>query len=284
MKSYATVAYARLKTDFDHEQFTYEFDRHILTRSQPQYNEARERDITADINQAWNMVHNDLYLRCDGSTHTSWQTKQSDSVQINGQPTWRQFALTEIDPADIRDPVLASANQRGAVAARNGGRHLNWRWKAVIEKKNLRIVDFIQNHLGLEKILFVAGVSLEPGRFATIHRDSMTLTAAANESVLQNRLFREGLVVININITNGGVPLYWSLDGPEVTKPKFVDDAVYMTSDYFLHGVPVVQSRRRQLRVTGVPGKNFDTLVDYNNCVLIPYDYVYDCSAETLSI
>ncbi len=281
---YANIAYARLNIDYDHDQFAYEFDRFVLTRSQPQYNEARERDITAALNAKWGMVDNELYVRCDAAEHNSWETKTASSVQRNGQPTWQQFALTEINPSAITDELLATANQRGTVAARNYARHLPWRVKPVLANKNLEILNFVYQKLCLERVVFVAGVSLEPGRFATIHRDSMRLKQQSSNPTLNNGLYQEGFVVINLNITNGGVPLYWSMDGADVDTPRFIDDAAYMSSDYFLHGVPVVHSRRRQIRVTGIPGPGFEQLIDRNTAVVIPENYEYDARLETLSL
>ena len=36
-------------------------------------------------------------------------------------------------------------------------------------------------------------------------------------------------------------------------KCHTADHQVYLTNDYFLHGVPEVTSRRRQIRVSGIP-------------------------------
>lgn len=284
MNDFSRVAYAPLKISFDRDRFIYEFDRYILTRSQPQYNEARERDITAAINQKWKMVDPDLYCLCDGSLFSTWNQRSNQKFELNGMPSWRQFALTELAPHAEIDPDLDNANYRGSVAVRNAGRHRTWRLKHEIQKQNLSLCDFIYNSLELESIKFVAGVSLEAGRFATIHRDSMQLKPGKNYSVLENRLYQEGFVVININISNGGVPLYWSLDGADLDRPRTADDDIYMTSDYFLHGVPVVQDRRRQVRITGRPNEHFHKLVDWNQAVILPDQYQFDNCANSLSL
>ena len=40
-----------------------------------------------------------------------------------------------------------------------------------------------------------------------------------------------------------------------------LDDTAYLSNDYFFHGVPVVTSRRRQLRITARPKPEFMDLI-----------------------
>ena len=57
-----------------------------------------------------------------------------------------------------------------------------------------------------------------------------------------------------------------------------------MTSDYFLHGVPVTTSRRRQIRVTGIPTDALANLIDSENIVTIADDYMYQNDVVSLEI
>jgi len=102
----------------------------------------------------------------------------------------------------------------------------------------------------------------------------MRLYTHGSNPILNNGLAHKGYVVVTLNITNGGVPLYWSLDN-DVETARFADDSIYLSSDYFLHGVPVVTSRRRQVRIMGVPGAGFDQLIDRGRAVVLPDDYEY---------
>jgi hypothetical protein len=60
-----------------------------------------------------------------------------------------------------------------------------------------------------------------------------------------------------------------------LNQPLLADDKIYISSDYFLHGVPVVTSRRRQVRVMGVPGPGFEQLIDRSRAVTLPDNYQY---------
>jgi hypothetical protein len=48
-----------------------------------------------------------------------------------------------------------------------------------------------------------------------------------------------------------------------------------MTSDYFLHGVPVCASRRRQIRITGIPTDDLEGLIAEGTKIPIPSDMEY---------
>jgi len=88
-------------------------------------------------------------------------------------------------------------------------------------------------------------------------------------------------VIIALNISDGGVPLWWTLDGDDNKKVFTTNDAVYLHSDYFLHGVPICSSRRRQIRITGVPTARLTELIDHSTTVVLPDDYKFD-SEENL--
>jgi hypothetical protein len=55
----------------------------------------------------------------------------------------------------------------------------------------------------------------------------------------------------------------------------YANEPAYIISDYFLHGVPLTTSRRRQIRITGIPNDDFAKLLDMDTAVTIPADYKY---------
>lgn len=277
---YSNIAYAKLNLDYDKELFTYEYDRYILPRSQYIYNTARGRDLTLDLNRKWNMVDPNIYDNMDGIQFSSWEEKQNASLDVRGNKTWQQYTITQLVPSSDDDAALQDAGSRGLLAARNFARHREWQIKPEFAKLNTHIADFVFNRMCFERVMWINCVSLAPGRCAIIHRDNMRLYSHGENPTLNNGLARDGFVVVCLNISDGGVPLYWSLDGADSDQPRFINDACYMNSDYFWHGVPVVSGRRRQIRITGIPGAGFDQLIDYSSAVVIPEDYVFDSGQE----
>lgn len=272
---YANIAYAPMTLEYDRDRFIYEYDRYILPRSRPIYNSARGRDATVELNRQWGMIPTDVYAQQDGTLYPSWAERSTDKnlFQGLGSLSWLQAIMTNMVVNDDDDPALKEAGSQGRLAARNFAPDREWCLKPEFAKLNLQLVDFIYNKLCLSRIIWINCVSLEAGRCATIHRDSMRLYPHGSNPMLNNGLAHKGYVVVTLNITNGGVPLYWSLD--DVKTPQFADDSIYLSSDYFLHGVPVVTSRRRQVRVMGVPGAEFDQLIDHSRAVVLPDNYEY---------
>jgi hypothetical protein len=260
--------------EYDRDRFVYEYDRYILPRSRPIYNSIRGRDATIELNRQWGMIDPEVYAKQDGTTHPSWADRSNDgsSLQKLGNPSWLQAVMTEMIVNNLDDVTLQEAGRHGRLAARNFAPDRDWQLKSEFAKLNLQLVDFIYAKLCLSRIIWINCVSLEAGRCATIHRDSMRLYPHGSNPMLNNGLAHKGYVVVTLNITNGGVPLYWSLDD---LSPRVADDSMYLSSDYFLHGVPVVTSRRRQVRVMGVPGAGFDQLIDQSQAIVLPDDYEY---------
>jgi len=273
---YANIAYAPMTLEYDRNRFVYEYDRYILPRSQPIYNSARGRDATVELNRQWGMIPTDVYAQQDGTLYPNWAERSTDKnlFQGLGSPSWLQAIMTKMVVTDSDEPALKEAGSQGRLAARNFAPEREWQLKSEFAKLNLQLVDFIYNKLCLSRIVWINCVSLEAGRCATIHRDSMRLYPHGSNPMLNNGLAHKGYVVVTLNITNGGVPLYWSLDD-DVETPQFADDSIYLSSDYFLHGVPVVASRRRQVRIMGVPGAGFDKLIDRDRAVVLPDNYEY---------
>ena len=276
---YANIAYAAMTADYDTERFVYEYDRFVMPRSRPILNGVRDRDATVDINRAWGMIDPAVYAQQNAIENTSWQSAQTSTgyqskSQDRGNISWLQAIMTQMIIEDSDDSMLKEVGTRGGLPARNFAPHRQWQLKPEWAKLNLKLVDFIYNRLCLSRVVWISCVSLEPGRCAIIHRDSMRLYEHGHNPLRNNGLAQAGYVVIVLNITNGGVPMYWSLDH-DVNTPLLADDPIYVSSDYFLHGVPVVSSRRRQVRIMGVPGLGFDSLLDRNRAVILPDDYQY---------
>jgi hypothetical protein len=146
--------------------------------------------------------------------------------------------------------------------------------------ENMQMWKWIQDHLPFKKINSIHCVSLEPGGFSIIHRDMKGLYNAWS-SAGESKLFSEGFVVIALNISSGGAPLYWSLDGKDALTPYKADDDIYISNDYFMHGVPIVTSRRRQVRVAGIPTPELWNLINKNSVIDIGPDYKFDPSYAT---
>lgn len=239
------LVYASMDLDFDHELFAREYDQHILPTSVPIANGFKSWETTRYINQAWKMVDAETYDLCD--------VRKSDSLEImkRGISSWMANSMIELE---TENKMYLETSRLGSVALRNnllgeGKYHFREQFEG------LAITKWIQQ-LPITDIIGIRCVSLAPGTFASIHRDSNNFSQKQNEGSLNsNKLWRSGFVSITINITDGGVPIYYCMDS-DLNKPYTANDAVYMFNDYFLHGVPVTTSRRRQIRVTGRPTGN----------------------------
>jgi len=266
MNPYTNIAYARLNLDFNHEFFALEYDKMIQRNSKAINNGKQSWERTRKLNQSWGMVDPDTYDKC--SVELSY--RNTDPREI---PAWQMEQLLYTEPTEEDSEMLKREVAFGGTYARNLA--LDREWKIKPQYKKLRIVEFI-NTLPFKKIVSIHCVSLEPGRFASIHRDSRWFENSDIPNVAgKNGIIRQGFVVLTLNISDGGVPLYWAFDDKYVHTPYKANDPVYICSDYFLHGVPVCTSRRRQIRVTGIPGEGFDKLIDQDSKILVPDDMQY---------
>lgn len=269
---FSTIAYAKLNLDFDHELFAKEFDEQITPHGFPISSSINAVKLFTGLNKRWGMVPPELY-----DTGDVWdQPGDASTLRYikRERPAWILTQLMQMDITNITDPYLLRCSRNGATDFRN--ETLNPEYSFAIKDKfaDLKIYNWIQNNLPFKKINGIHCVSIEPGGFAAIHRDNKGLYDN-HSSAGSSKVFKNGYVVICINISDGGVPLYWSLDGMGVKDPFKVNDPVYITNDYFLHGVPVVESRRRQVRVTGIPKPELLDLIDHNNKVDIGPDYQF---------
>jgi len=281
MHPFANLAYAKLNLDFDHELFANEYDQCILPFSRAISTRKQTLDGTRELNRSWGMIDPVLYEQLNveieiGKTGT--YTKSTGGI-----PNFDMTQLLELVTVDSdSDYVKLNAGQGGS-CMRNHHLHRNYRLKP--QFKNLKIVEFILKQLPFKRIVNIHCVSLEPGSFSNIHRDARFSPEAGLPSMqnagVNNGLYQQGHVIVALNISDGGVPLWWALDGVDNKKVFTVNDSVYLHSDYFLHGVPVCAARRRQIRITGVPTARLNDLIDHSTKVVLPDDYKFD-SEENL--
>ena len=276
MHPFENFAYAKLNIEFDSKLFAEEYDKYILPSSMdiapgfnPWYN-------TRELNRRWGMVDPDLYNQCDIQHQIG--TTGEYRIESRGIPQWKMNQLLNLRLVDSDSDYAKKHAYWGCSFMRN--HHLDRLWVLKSEFKHLKIVEFILKKLPFSRIVGIHCVSLEPGSFASIHRDvryNPGFGPPFDQNIgPQNGVFKHGHVLINLNISDGGVPLWWSLDGKDHEKVLTANDQVYLTSDYFLHGVPVCSSRRRQIRITGVPTAQLASLIDHSSKIELPADYEYD--------
>lgn len=263
---FSRIAYSPLDYSFDQELFVHEYDNFIYPRSGVMVNGYATWEKTKQLNQSWNMVDPATYDQCDIRLPTG-------EVLYRGVKQWRMAQLMQLVVNDSDSDYIKENAGIGGTYMRNV--NLNRDWELKPEFGDLKCVQWIQETLPFEKIVSMHCVSLDPGEFASIHRDSRWLQHETNLA-LNNGISKLGFVVITLNISDGGVPLYWALDGNAVTSPIKTNDSVYLISDYFLHGVPVCTSRRRQLRITGIPTVELAQHINQQRMIELPVDYVFD--------
>lgn len=245
------VAYGKLNLEFDREVFIKEYDEFILPNSLPITNGLRSWDLTRPINNAWGMVDPETYDKCNVTEYLGGE------IINRGIEQWLATSLTELITDDER---LRRGSGIGSVAIRNNMLGSgNYVFKDIY--KDLAITKWIQQ-LPISKFIGVRCVSLKPDTFASIHRDENNVNHQERGSSLgSNKLWRAGFVSITLNISDGGQPIYFSIDSDKMNPIK-VNDQVYLFNDYCLHGVPLVTSRRRQIRITGTPTEELLSLID----------------------
>jgi hypothetical protein len=276
MHPFSNLAYAKLDIDFDHELFAEEYDRYILPSADPIATRQQTLDGTRNLNQSWGMVdpvaYDNLNVEIEIGTSGLYTT------EVRGISGFAMNQLLEMVTVDSDSDYVKSQAGHGGSCMRN--HHLNRLYKVKPEFKHLKIVEFILKKLPFKRIVSIHCVNLEPGSFSNIHRDARYSPDAglpfASNAGVNNGLFQQGHVIIALNISNGGVPLWWALDGIDNKKVSTVNDSVYLHSDYFLHGVPICTSRRRQIRITGIPSSKLNDLIDHSTKVVLPDNYTFD--------
>lgn len=269
---YSTTAYAKVNLKFNKKLFIKEYDKYILPAAIPLSNSAGIVHMTARLNEMWGMVPPEIYNTGDvwvqpGSASTLRYIKRD-------RPCWMMTQLMELDTSNVEDPLMKRWATVGGQSLRNETLGPEYKWNIKEEFKHLKIWKWIQT-LPFKKINSLHCVSIEPSGFSVIHRD-MKGFYDHNSSAGISRVAKNGYVIMTLNISDGGGPLYWALDGNECTKPLKANDDVYLTNDYFLHGVPVMTSRRRQLRITGIPTEELWDMIDHSTMIDVGPNYNYD--------
>jgi hypothetical protein len=244
------IAYCKLNLCFDQDTFIKEYDEFILPNSEPIANGKGSWATSRGINRQWKMVDPELYDSCDV------QDTHSTNIIKRGTPVWLATSLIELDTSD---PDMLTLSRIGSVALRNALLD-NGQYRFKEQYKNLEITKWIQA-LPFSKIIGVRCVSLASGSFASIHRDENSLSVdGIHKSLDGNKLWDSGFVSITLNISDGGQPIYYAINS-NVSNAFKANDQVYMFNDYCHHGVPVVTSRRRQIRITGIPSETFSDIM-----------------------
>ena len=270
---FSNLAYAKLNLNFDADVFAKEYDEKILPRGIPICNSMKSKDDTAPINEIWGMVSPEEYAKAD--TYVQNDNAMSFRYIKNLRPQWKMIQLMELNTTDITNGLLLFYSKQGGTSIRNETLDSKYKFNIKAMFADLKIYKWIQENIPMEEIKSLHCVSIEPGGLSTIHRDSKGFYDAKT-SAGKNRVYKNGYVIINLNISNGGGPLWWCLDGPGVKTPYKSDDQVYLTNDYFLHGVPLMETRRRQIRIMGKPKPELWNLIEQEGMISIPDDYTYD--------
>lgn len=269
---YTTLAYGKVNLEFDKELFIKEYDEHILPAGIPISNSQSIVYLTSKLNEVWGMVPPEIY-----DTGDVWVQPGSAATLkyvTRARPCWMMTQLMELDTTNIEDPLMKRWAKVGGPSIRNETLGPEYTWKIKDQFKDLEIWKWIQK-LPFSKINSLHCVSIEPGGFAVIHRDQKGFYDS-NSSAGVSRVFNQGYVIMTLNISDGGGPLWWALDGKDCTKPYKANDPVYLTNDYFMHAVPVMTSRRRQLRITGIPTPELWDMIDHSTVIDIGPNYEFD--------
>jgi len=233
--------------EYDQAAFVKEYDERILAVSSNVRNGQDVLFDTVGANLDWGMVDPEKYLKADV------RSKTGEPID-NGYPSWKGASLVYLD-SSVEE--LAENSKNGSVSIRNYVLDQHGDFKFFPQYEDLMITKYIKT-LPLDTIIGVRCVSLRPDTFAIIHRDNSNFLPSSQRSLkvqrmIDNYLWKQGFVQITINISDGGVPMYYC-NTSELSKAfNTVNYPVYLFNDFFYHGVPITTSRRRQIRITGRP-------------------------------
>jgi len=273
---FSNIAYAKVNLAYDRELFIKEYDEIILPHGHPISNNLNAVGSTAPLNKVWGMIPPELYNK--GDIYMQEGNANAMKYIVREHPGWLMVQLMQADLTQVpesKKEILKKFSFRGGPSFRNETLDLDFSIKQPFE--HMQIWKWIQNNLPFKKINSIHCVSLEPGGFSIIHRDMKGLYNPLS-SATTNRLYKEGFVVLALNLSDGGSPLYWSLDGADAVNCFKANDPLYLSSDYFMHGVGIVTSRRRQVRVAGIPGPELWDLLDKDSIIDLGEHYKYDSS------
>jgi len=252
MFDYSKIVYNRLNLDYDRDEFIEEYDQLIFPNSPDiEALQMENYDLSNRLNSVWKMVPQELYPKqCLGVVDPIDPSKRT--ILRNEIPAWKIESLVFCPD----DKETAYKSWFGSIVFRNNNLSRNFIWKP--QYQNLKISKFIKN-LPITDIKMVRCFMLMPGSFIGIHRDS------ALESLSSNKIWENGYISITLNLSSGGSPLWYmkefshDLDTIDWTKfYKTDDDHAFLFNDYYPHGVPIISSIRRQIRITAKPTMNFE--------------------------
>lgn len=254
---FANVAYADIRLSYDRELFTKEYDDVIFPASKPFISITDQWRNMQRLNHIWHVLPKDVFEDYDR------QLAQGASSLGGNSHQWDMVNLMQ---AVGDEPVGGGA----------WWRHRNLDVPKIIkpEFEGLEIVRWIKEHIPAQQLIGIHCVSIEPNGFSAVHRDGYWQGDAPNPA-RRNGFYNLGHVVISLNISNGGVPLQWCLDGDETRPPRTADTDTFMISDYFHHAVPLTTTRRRQIRISFKPTPALHDLIDWSTAVTVPEDFAY---------
>lgn len=254
---YANVAYAKINLDYDKESFSREYDQAIYPASKPFISITNQWHNMQNWNRIWRVLPEETFQDYDDLLSQGATTLGGNSHQ------W--------DMVNLMQAKGDSASGGGA-----WWRHRNLEVPKIIkpEFENLEIVRWIKENIPAERLIGIHCVSIEPNGFSAIHRDGYWQGAEPNPA-RHNGFYNLGYVVLSLNISNGGVPLQWCLDGEETQSPRLADDDAFLISDYFYHAVPLTTRRRRQIRISFKPTAALHDLIDWSSAVVLPENFEF---------
>lgn len=229
-----TLIYCELNLEYPREKFIEEIDKILIPDSKLIETGHDDKAIMGplrDINKAWGIITDDEHI--DPKSRVSWHVNsliysKTDNVRFN--------KISEVGSIVARNNLLDKGN---------------WQYKPKYE--NLEITKFIKK-LPFSEIIHARLLCLEPGRLVLIHNDGL------EKSLSKNLLSSQGYISITLNVSSGGSPLYFA-KMHDYYKRFSTQASSYIFNDYHVHGVPRVWSRRRQIRISGRPTKEFFNLL-----------------------
>lgn len=250
------IAFAKLNLDFDEKEFANEFDTCIMPHTRPFGLVHTTWTLMPELNKHWHLISDDKF------DHYNNIFNAGGTVFDNTTHHWRATNL-------MKNEQLSEWST--GTGFRSLSRHTTTTLKD--QFKNLQITKWINDNIPAKRIIGIHCVSIDPGGFGSMHRD-LHWTGPSPNPAANNGFFKEGFVVVCLNISNGGVPLLWAMDHEKLT-PKAIDAKCYIGNDYFIHGVPETLSRRRQIRISFEPAQEFYQLIESDTMLTVPDDYNY---------
>lgn len=259
MTDFSNIAYAGLNLSYDRDAFIKEYDSLILPNSSPFIGVNEQWSHMKPLNKYWHVMSQETF-------------EEYDKIISNGG--------SSVGGVSHQWQMVNMMQARGEAKHLGGAfwRHRNMNNETVVkpEFKDSIIRKWIVENIPHEKIFGIHCVSIDPGSYASIHRDLSWKKDNISNPGLNNGWFKNGFVVINLNISTGGSPLLWALDHErESPRSVYEEEDAFIISDYFLHAVPIVKTMRRQIRVSIVPTPELYDLIKQQTAVILPDDYVY---------